>query len=74
MSRDGKKGARRPKIEVRAPGASPEEEAAIAAALELHFAAATRSPSGESQSRWQRIALREGVSRSEFGAHPWTRA
>jgi hypothetical protein len=66
MSRDGKKGARRPKIQVRAPGASPEEEAAIAAALELHFAVVTPSAAGESQSRWQRAALREGVSRSEF--------
>jgi hypothetical protein len=68
MSRNGKRGQRRPQMKIEAPGASVEEAAAIAAALEQFIAdtAPSRSTAAQPVSRWQRTALVEGVRRAEF--------
>ncbi len=67
---------RRPQLEIVAPGASPEEGAAIVAALEqfMRQTAPTPVAAGPSIPAWQRAALREGVNRdpharpvSQFG-------
>jgi hypothetical protein len=56
---------RRPQLELIAPAASPEEAAAIVAALE-RFMRATAPPAGPVASApdgWRRAAVLEGVSR-----------
>jgi hypothetical protein len=61
--RNGKHSPPRPQIEIEAANASPEEAAAIAAALE-HFLVET-APGPQTtapRSRWQATALHEGVS------------
>jgi hypothetical protein len=69
MTSNGKRRPPRPSLELVAPGAGPEEAAAIAAALEqfLHdtaprLAAPRRSP-------WARASLAEGVGLE--AATPW---
>jgi len=65
-------------LELIAPSASPEEAAAIVAALE-RFLRATAAPAGTSAGPagpdpWQRAALLEGVARTQHGADltdPW---
>jgi hypothetical protein len=60
--RNGKHSPPRPQIEIEAPSASPEEAAAIAAALERFLVETAPSPeAARPRSRWQRAALREGV-------------
>jgi hypothetical protein len=58
-----------------APPASPEEAAAIAAALEsfLRETAPSRAGSAEGQNPWTRAAMLEGVSREDHAdvPHPW---
>jgi hypothetical protein len=64
---------RRPKLTIVAPNASPEEAAAVVAALErfMRATAPTPVPSAPGQNPWQRAALHEGVAaRSELPA-PW---
>ncbi|MDX6633285.1 MAG: hypothetical protein QOG09_1731 [Solirubrobacterales bacterium] len=60
---NGKRGNRRPRFELRAPGASPQEAAAIAAAIEQFLLDTAPPPPAAkpSQSPWQRAALLEGV-------------
>jgi hypothetical protein len=62
MTRNGKHRPRRPQIEIEA-SASPEEAAAIAAAIEqfLRDTAPAPEPAGPSGSGWARAALYEGV-------------
>jgi hypothetical protein len=62
MTSDGKRRPRRPAIELIAPAASPQQTAAIAAALErfLHDTAPAAGR-GEPPSPWARAALAEGV-------------
>jgi hypothetical protein len=61
--RNGKHSPPRPKIEIQAANASPEEAAAIAAALEQFLAETAPAPqSTPPRSGWQSTALREGVS------------
>jgi hypothetical protein len=60
---------RRPKLEIVAPGASPEEAAAVIAALERFMRdtslASPADPGGAfGVSRWKRAALAEGVRRA----------
>jgi hypothetical protein len=56
---------RRPDPQLIAPGASPEETAAIVAALETAWRARpARVNVPEAASRWLRAALLEGVDRS----------
>jgi hypothetical protein len=60
--RNGKQSPPRPQIEIEAANASPEEAAAIAAALERFLVETAPSPQTSPRtSRWQQAALREGV-------------
>ena len=63
MSRNGKHQPSRPRIEVKQAAASPEEAAAIAAAIEqfLRDTAPAPEPGVPSISPWARAALYEGV-------------
>lgn len=60
--RNGKHTPPRPQIEVSAPGTTPEEAAAIAAALEQFLVETAPPPEpGGSGNPWQRAALAEGI-------------
>ena len=63
MSRNGKRRPPRPAIGLVAPAASPEQAAAIAAALErfLHDTAPVVAPHAAPQDPWSRAAIAEGV-------------
>jgi hypothetical protein len=63
VSRNGKHSPPRPRIEVRQANASPEEAAAIAAAIEqfLRDTAPAPRPREEPVRGWLRAALLEGV-------------
>jgi hypothetical protein len=64
MTRNGRRRPPRPAIQLIAPSASPEQAAAIAAALErfLHDTAPVISAAPPEANRWERAALAEGVS------------
>ncbi len=65
---------RRPKLTIVAPSASPDEAAAVVAALE-HFmrqTAPTPAPAAPPRNPWQRAALFEGVAREPQTPLPWT--
>ena len=65
MARNGRAGRPRPRISEPVPSASPQEAAAIAAALERFLAETTPASTPQREvSRWQRAALREGVERA----------
>jgi len=77
MARDGQRRQRRPRIELVTPAGSPQEAAAIVAAVERFLAETSPPPATASQvgSRWQRAALLDGVSsraelRSSWGGGP----
>jgi hypothetical protein len=64
---------RRPKLTIVAPNASPEEAAAVVAALE-RFMRATAPPAAPQAPRrnpWQQAALQEGVARQPAEPLPW---
>src|SRR5690348_2762605 len=63
---------RRPQLELIAPGASPEEAAAIVAALERFMRETAPAPAADGPPRnpWQRAALLEGVGREPEGVSP----
>lgn len=63
MARNGDRRPPRPRIEL-SPAASPQEAAAIAAAIEQFLAETAPTPGtpGGTQSRWQRAALEDGVA------------
>ena len=63
MGGNGKQRPARPRIELRQSPASPEEAAAIAAAIEqfLRDTAPRAEPEREGMSPWLRAALREGA-------------
>ncbi len=65
MSRNGRQSPGRPRIEVRQP-ASPEEAAAIAAAIEqfIRDTAPAPEPAEPAMSPWLRAALLEGTKRT----------
>jgi hypothetical protein len=64
MASNGKRKPPRPQIQLRAASATPEEAAAIAAALERFLAeTAPAAAPRERISRWQRAALEGGVRR-----------
>jgi hypothetical protein len=73
VSRNGKHSPARPRIEVRQSTASPEEAAAIAAAIEqfLRDTAPPPTTGGPKISPWLRAALFEGVRRDPAGPSPW---
>lgn len=65
MESNGKRRPPRPRIEMRASAATPEEAAAVTAALRRFMADTAPPPSSEPAdtiSPWQRVALIEGVS------------
>ena len=73
MGRNGKQSPRRPRIEVRQAAATPEEAAAIAAAIEQFLrdtAPAPASP-GPPMSPWLRAGLFEGAGLDPGGRSPW---
>ena len=60
--RNGRQSPPRPQIEIQTANASPEEAAAIAAALERFLWETAPAPEAAPGSRWQEASLREGVS------------
>jgi hypothetical protein len=64
---------RRPKLRIVAPNASPEEAAAVVAALEQFMRATAPVPAPPAPRRdpWQQAALREGVARQPAEPLPW---
>ncbi len=64
---------RRPKLTLVAPNASPEEAAAVVAAVELFMRATAPPPASPAPKRdpWQRAALDEGVDRQPAEPLPW---
>ncbi|MDO8210055.1 hypothetical protein [Conexibacter sp. CPCC 206217] len=69
---------RRPQLEIVAPNASPEEAAAVVAALEqfMRETAPVLVAAPERVNRWTHAALLEGVRGGTVGvtgAHPWAR-
>ena len=73
MSRNGKQQPARPRIEVTRGSASPEEAAAIAAAIEqfLRDTAPPPAPTGPAVSPWLRAGLLAGTGRAPAGPSPW---
>ena len=66
--RNGKGNPPRPRIEVQSASASPDEAAAIAAALERFLWETAPAPQPAEVNRWQRAALREAVeARAQLG-------
>jgi hypothetical protein len=68
--------ARAPKLKLIAPSASPEEAAAVVAALERFIRATApgpAQPAGAGPEPWQRAAILEGVERAVQGElrDPW---
>jgi hypothetical protein len=73
VTRNGKHNPPRPRIELRQSTASPEEAAAIAAAIE-QFLRDTAPPAAAAEpapNPWLRAALFEGVGRDPAGPSPW---
>ena len=73
MSRNGKHAPPRPRIEVRQSAASPEEAAAIAAAIEQFLRDTAPAPvAGRAAiDSWLRAGLFEGVGRDPDEPSPW---
>jgi hypothetical protein len=71
MGRNGRQSPARPRIEVHQP-ASPEEAAAIAAAIEQFMRDTAPAPAGPqpTMSPWLRAGLLEGTKRAPDDA-PW---
>jgi hypothetical protein len=69
MARNGKQSPPRPRIEIQGVTATPDEAAAIAAALERFLWETAPAPRAANVSRWQQAALKEGIgSRSGLGS------
>ncbi|HEY6671842.1 MAG TPA: hypothetical protein VIZ91_04990 [Solirubrobacterales bacterium] len=71
--RNGKRQPPRPQIEIQGANASPDEAAAIAAALERFLWETSPAPQAAPPSRWQQAALREGVEARSQLAWGWGR-
>ena len=78
MSRDGRLPPSPPRIEIRRPQATPDEAAAIAAAIEDFLRdTAQPPPATHGHSAWLRAGLLEGVGLASDAAgvwadpHPW---
>jgi hypothetical protein len=65
---------RRPKLSIIAPGASPEEAAAVVAALERFMRETAPEPVLPAPRRnpWQQAALHEGIDRQPQSPAPWS--
>jgi hypothetical protein len=74
VARNGRRRHPRPRIEVVSPAASPQETAAIAAAIERFIADTAPPPQpAPPASAWQRAALEEGVSAKAALVSTWGR-
>jgi hypothetical protein len=64
---------RRPQLSIVAPDASPEEAAAVVAALErfMRETAPVAAPAAPRQNPWKQAALHEGVARLPLAPFPW---
>jgi hypothetical protein len=64
---------RRPKLSIVAPSATPEEAAALVAALErfMRETAPRPAPPAPRRNPWQLSALQEGVTRAPMEHAPW---
>jgi len=64
---------RRPKLTIVAPSASPEEAAAVVAALErfMRETAPPPAPAAPKRNPWQQAGLYEGVRREHQPPLPW---
>ena len=64
---------RRPKLSIVAPGATPEEAAAVVAALERFMRETAPRPTASASRRnpWQLAALQEGVRGAPADVVPW---
>ena len=72
VSRNGKHQPARPRIEVRQGSASPEEAAAIAAAIEQFLRDTAPPPqAGQGISPWVRAGLLEGTGHDPRGPGRW---
>jgi hypothetical protein len=73
MARNGKQRPSRPRIEVRQASATPEEAAAIAAAIEQFLRDTAPPPAGAGlpTSAWTRVGLFEASGRDPHGPSPW---
>ena len=73
MSRNGKHRPPRPRIEVKQASATPEEAAAIAAAIEQFLRDTAPAPSAPPSrlSPWARAALFEGAGLDPAGPSLW---
>jgi len=74
MGRNGSHHPPRPRIEVKTGTATPEEAAAIAAAIEqfLRDTAPAPAPEGDAMNPWLRAALFEGVGYAADAPQPWS--
>jgi hypothetical protein len=75
MSSNGSQHPARPRIEIRQSAASPEEAAAIAAAIEqfLRDTAPAPEPAATGMSTWLEAGLLEGTGREPRAGAPWSR-
>ncbi|NLT06287.1 MAG: hypothetical protein GXY03_08240 [Solirubrobacterales bacterium] len=73
MSANGSQHPPRPRIEIAQSAASPEEAAAIAAAIEQFLRETAPVPAAEppAQSPWLEAALLEGTGREPGQGAPW---
>ena len=73
MNANGKQTPLRPRIEIEQSAASPEEAAAIAAAIEhfLRDTAPAPSAPGPTMSPWLEAGLLEGTGREPSAGAPW---
>jgi hypothetical protein len=74
MGRNGSHHPPRPRIELGTGAATPEEAAAIAAAIEqfLRDTAPARAPERHTINPWLRAALYEGVGYAADAPDPWS--
>jgi hypothetical protein len=73
MGRNGKHAPPRPRIEMRQSAASPEEAAAVVAAIEqfLRDTAPPPAPASTAMNPWLRAGLYENVGLSPDDRSPW---
>ncbi len=63
---------RRAQLSIVAPGASPEEAAAVIAAVQRFIRDTAPAPASPRRNPWQRAALHEAVDRAPREPLPWT--
>ncbi len=72
MTRNGERRPPRPQIQIEAANASPEEAAAMAAALEQFLAEHAPAPAGADRpDPWLRAALEEGIAARQIEPTGW---